>query len=182
MSSTDTSTDASKATGSQPPKAGEYWLEVIALPVSDVDRAKAFYQGLGWRLDIDFEPAPGVRVRQFKPTGSPCSFSFGEGFIKGEPGSIERLEVAVHDIEAARDDLIGRGVNVGEIHHHDEKWNRSRTRSESHHLQQLRGVQGSGRQRLVAPGDHRAPAWALTSGSPRRDHGRRDHDRPSARG
>jgi catechol 2,3-dioxygenase-like lactoylglutathione lyase family enzyme len=116
--STDTSTtDASKTTGSQPPKAGEYWLEVIALPVSDVDRAKAFYEGLGWRLDIDFEPAPGVRIVQFTPTGSPCSFSFGEGFIKGEPGSVERLEVAVHDIEAARDDLIGRGVNVGEVYH-----------------------------------------------------------------
>jgi catechol 2,3-dioxygenase-like lactoylglutathione lyase family enzyme len=120
MSTTDTSTDASKTTGSQPPKAGEYWLEVIALPVSDVDRAKAFYEGLGWRLDIDFEPAPGVRVCQFTPTGSPCSFSFGEGFIKAEPGSVERLEVAVHDIEAARDDLIGRGVNVGEIYHRDE--------------------------------------------------------------
>jgi catechol 2,3-dioxygenase-like lactoylglutathione lyase family enzyme len=115
MSSTDTSSEASA--GSQPPKPGEYWLEVIALPVSDVDRAKAFYEGLGWRLDIDFEPAPGVRIVQFTPTGSACSFSFGAGFVKGAPGSVERLEVAVHDIEAAREDLMGRGAEVGEIYH-----------------------------------------------------------------
>ena len=102
------------------PQAGEFWLEVLALPVSDVDRAKAFYESLGWRMDIDFEPAPGVRVVQFTPTGSRCSISFGHGFIKAEPGSVERLEVAVHDIEAARDELIGHGVEVGEIYHMGE--------------------------------------------------------------
>ncbi len=114
-SSTETSGEATQA--SDVPKPGEFRLEVIGLPVADVDRAKAFYEGLGWRLDIDFEPAPGVRVVQFTPTGSGCSFSLGKGFIKTEPGSLERLEIAVHDIEAARDDLIGRGVNVGEIYH-----------------------------------------------------------------
>ncbi len=120
--SDDSSTDTSSATaqGSDVPKPGEFRLEVVALPVSDVDRAKAFYEGLGWRVDIDFEPAPGVRVVQITPTGSGCSFSFGEGFIKTEPGSIERLEVAVHDIEAARDELIGHGVDVGEIYHMGE--------------------------------------------------------------
>jgi catechol 2,3-dioxygenase-like lactoylglutathione lyase family enzyme len=116
--STDTSTATTEA--SEVPKAGEFRLEVIALPVSDVDRAKAFYEGLGWRVDIDFEPAPGVRVVQVTPTGSGCSFSFGKGFIKAEPGSVERLEVAVHDIEAAREELEGHGVEVGEIYHMGE--------------------------------------------------------------
>jgi catechol 2,3-dioxygenase-like lactoylglutathione lyase family enzyme len=119
MSSTGTSSETTQA--SNVPEPGEFRLEVIALPVSDVDRAKAFYEGLGWRLDIDFEPAPGVRVCQFTPTGSSCSVSFGKGFIKTEPGSLERLEVAVHDIEAARDELIGRGVEVGEIYHMGER-------------------------------------------------------------
>jgi catechol 2,3-dioxygenase-like lactoylglutathione lyase family enzyme len=118
-----TETSGETAQASDVPKPGEFRLEVIALPVSDVDRAKAFYEGLDWRLDIDFEPAPGVRVVQFTPPGSGCSFSFGKGFIKVEPGSLEHLEVAVHDIEAARDDLVGRGVNVGEIYHRGEGGN-----------------------------------------------------------
>ena len=115
-----TATDTDTAQASDVPKPGEFRLEVVALPVSDVDRAKAFYEGLGWRVDIDFEPAPGVRVVQVTPTGSNCSFSFGKGFIKTEPGSIERLEVAVHDIEAARDELIAHGVEVGDIYHMGE--------------------------------------------------------------
>ena len=114
-SSTDTSSETAQP--SEAPKPGEFRLEVITLPVSDVDRAKSFYEGLGWRLDIDFEPAPGVRVVQLTPTGSGCSIAFGKNFTKAEPGSVERLEVAVHDIEAARDDLIGHGVKVGEIYH-----------------------------------------------------------------
>jgi catechol 2,3-dioxygenase-like lactoylglutathione lyase family enzyme len=121
MSSTDTSSET--ADGSEPPKPGEFWLEVITLPVSDVDRAKTFYEGLGWRVDIDFEPAPGVRVVQLTPTGSGCSIAFGENFTKAEPGSVERLEVAVYDIEAARDDLINRGVEVGELYHRGEGGN-----------------------------------------------------------
>ncbi len=118
MSTTDTSGEA--ATTSSLPQPGEFKLEVIALPVSDVDRAKAFYEGLGWRMDIDFEPAPGVRVIQFTPTGSACSIAFGTNFLEADPGSIKRLETAVQDIEAARDELIGRGVNVGEIYHRGE--------------------------------------------------------------
>jgi catechol 2,3-dioxygenase-like lactoylglutathione lyase family enzyme len=117
--STEAST-ADAATGSDVPKAGEFRLEVITLPVSDVDRARSFYEGLGWRLDIDFEPAPGVRVVQLTPTGSGCSIAFGANFVKAEPGSVDRLEVAVHDIEAARDELVGRGVEVGEIYHMGE--------------------------------------------------------------
>jgi catechol 2,3-dioxygenase-like lactoylglutathione lyase family enzyme len=117
MSSIDASSES--ATASAPPKAGEWRLEVVTLPVSDVDRAKQFYEGLGWRLDIDFEPAPGVRAVQFTPPGSGCSIAFGKGLTEAEPGSVERLEMAVYDIDAAREDLIGRGVNVSELFHID---------------------------------------------------------------
>ena len=117
MSSTDTSSET--ATASTPPKPGEFKVEVVCLPVSDVDRAKEFYEGLGWRLDIDFEPGPGIRAVQFTPPGSGCSISFGKGLTDAEPGSIDRLETAVYDIEAAREDLIGRGVNVSELYHLD---------------------------------------------------------------
>jgi catechol 2,3-dioxygenase-like lactoylglutathione lyase family enzyme len=117
MSSTDTSSE--NTTASALPKPGEFRVEVVCLPVSDVDRAKEFYEGLGWRLDIDVEPAPGIRAVQFTPPGSGCSISFGEGLTDAEPGSIDRLETAVYDIEAAREDLIGRGVNVSELFHLD---------------------------------------------------------------
>jgi catechol 2,3-dioxygenase-like lactoylglutathione lyase family enzyme len=92
-------------------------FEVTTLPVADVDRAKAFYQLLGWRLDIDFEPAPGVRGVQFTPPGSPASIQFGENTNSMEPGSLEGLFLVVDDIEAAREELIGRGVDVDEISH-----------------------------------------------------------------
>lgn len=94
-------------------------LEVVVVPISDVDRAKAFYEGLGWRLDIDFEPYEGVRAVQFTPPGSGCSIAFGKGLITAEPGSVQRLEMAVYDIDAAREDLIGRGVEVSELFHLD---------------------------------------------------------------
>jgi catechol 2,3-dioxygenase-like lactoylglutathione lyase family enzyme len=92
-------------------------FEATTLPVADVDRAKAFYQRLGWRLDIDFEPAPGVRGVQFTPPGSPASIQFGENTNSMTPGSIEGLFLVVEDIEAAREELISRGVDVGEIWH-----------------------------------------------------------------
>ena len=92
-------------------------FEVTTLPVADVDRAKAFYQRLGWRLDIDFEPAPGVRGVQFTPPGSQASIQFGQGTTTMEPGSLQGLFLVVDDIVAARDDLIARGVEVGEIWH-----------------------------------------------------------------
>ena len=71
------------------------------MPVSDVDRAKAFYESLGWRLDIDIEPGEGVRIVQFTPPGSGCSISFGKGITPAEPGSFQGSELAVHDIDAA---------------------------------------------------------------------------------
>jgi catechol 2,3-dioxygenase-like lactoylglutathione lyase family enzyme len=92
-------------------------FEVTTLPVADVDRTKAFYQRLGWRLDIDFEPAPGVRGVQMTPPGSPASIQFGENTNSMKPGSLEGLFLVVDDIEAARAELIERGVEVGEIWH-----------------------------------------------------------------
>jgi catechol 2,3-dioxygenase-like lactoylglutathione lyase family enzyme len=92
-------------------------FEVATLPVADVDRAKAFYEGLGWRLDIDFKPSPDVRVVQITPPGSAASIQFGEGNTTMQPGSLEGLFLVVDDIEAARDDLIARGAQVSEIWH-----------------------------------------------------------------
>jgi catechol 2,3-dioxygenase-like lactoylglutathione lyase family enzyme len=117
MSSNEVSPGASTAT----PEVGtiDMKLEVVAIPVSDVDRAKSFYQSLGWRLDADFELGE-VRVVQLTPTHSECSIAFGQGFIKGEPGSVERLELVVSDIEAAREDLLSRGVDVSEPFHRGE--------------------------------------------------------------
>jgi catechol 2,3-dioxygenase-like lactoylglutathione lyase family enzyme len=109
----------SQGASSDPPKAGEVRLEVVTVPVSDADRAKAFYESLGWKLDIDIEPAEGVRIVQFTPPGSGCSISFGEGITPAKPGSFQGSELAVHDIDAAREDLIGRGIEVSELYHLD---------------------------------------------------------------
>ena len=88
-------------------------LEVIPIPVADLDRAKAFYEGLGWRLDADFRHN-GDRAIQLTPPGSPCSIHFNP---KGTPGSAQGMFLVVSDIEAARDDLMRRGAQVGEIFH-----------------------------------------------------------------
>jgi catechol 2,3-dioxygenase-like lactoylglutathione lyase family enzyme len=92
-------------------------FEVTTLPVADVDRTKAFYQRMGWRLDIDFEPAPGIRGVQLTPPGSQASIQFGENTNSMEPGSLAGLFLVVADIEATRAELIERGVDVGEIWH-----------------------------------------------------------------
>jgi catechol 2,3-dioxygenase-like lactoylglutathione lyase family enzyme len=114
MSSTELSNGT--ATEAVAPAATAEKFEVVTIPVADVDRAKAFYLGLGWRFDIDFEPAPGVRGVQFTPPGSPASIQFGSGSTTmTEPH--QGLLLIVDDIEAARDDLIARGVDVGEIWH-----------------------------------------------------------------
>ena len=96
-------------------------LEVVTLPVADVDRAKRFYASLGWRLDADFVIGGEVRVVQFTPPGSNASVAFGQGLTMAEPGSAQRFELVVSDIEAARDDLIGRGVEVSELFHLGER-------------------------------------------------------------
>ncbi len=92
-------------------------LEVVVLPVADVDRAKAFYQSLEWRLDADFETGPDFRVVQLTPPGSACSIIFGTGVTAAAPGSVEGLQLVVFDIDAARDELAAHGVAVSEVFH-----------------------------------------------------------------
>jgi catechol 2,3-dioxygenase-like lactoylglutathione lyase family enzyme len=92
-------------------------LEVVVLPVSDVDRAKQFYMRLGWRLDADFPGEANFRVVQLTPPGSPCSIIFGSDVTTATPGSTQALMLVVTDIEAASADLLARGVEVGEIFH-----------------------------------------------------------------
>jgi catechol 2,3-dioxygenase-like lactoylglutathione lyase family enzyme len=92
-------------------------LEVVVIPVSDVDRAKAFYEKLGFRLDID-HASENFRGIQFTPPGSEASIMFGKGVTSAKAGSVDSLVLAVDDIEAARDDLIARGVNVSEVSHY----------------------------------------------------------------
>jgi catechol 2,3-dioxygenase-like lactoylglutathione lyase family enzyme len=92
-------------------------LEVVTLPVSDVDRAKAFYESLGWRLDADIVRGENFRVVQLTPPHSACSISFGKGLTTAEPGTAQRLLLAVSDIDAARAELIGSGVEVSELFH-----------------------------------------------------------------
>src|SRR6478609_6503083 len=105
------------AIASPPVKAGEIRLEVVVVPVSDVDRAKHFYQSLGWRLDADLAVNDGYRVVQLTPPGSGCSIIFGTGVTSAPPGSSEGLQLSVSDIDAARADLAGRGVDVSEPFH-----------------------------------------------------------------
>ena len=91
-------------------------LEVVVIPVSDVDRAKAFYKRLGFREDIDVSGGDGFRAVQLTPPGSACSVIFGKGVTSARPGSLDRLLLAVSDIEAARDDLRAHGVEVSVFH------------------------------------------------------------------
>jgi catechol 2,3-dioxygenase-like lactoylglutathione lyase family enzyme len=114
-----TSTDASASTSAQMPEAGtiNMKLEVVTLPVSDVDRAKQFYQSLGWRLDADIAVGDAFRVVQLTPTQSACSVAFGKGVTTGEPGSVQRLILAVDDIDAARADLVRRGIEISGLFH-----------------------------------------------------------------
>ncbi|MEP9389500.1 VOC family protein [Mesorhizobium sp. KR9-304] len=94
-------------------------LEVVAIPVSDVDRAKRFYGSLGWRLDADFVVGDAFRGIQFTPPGSPSSIHFGKGVTAAAPGSAQGLYLVVSDIEPARADLANRGVDVSEVFHRD---------------------------------------------------------------
>ncbi len=102
---------------SVPAETVDMRLEVVTVPVSDVDRAKDFYTGLGWRLDADIAAGDNFRVIQLTPPHSACSVAFGKGVTTGEPGSIHRLVLAVDDIDAARAALVGRGVEVSEVFH-----------------------------------------------------------------
>jgi len=117
MSTTEMSSDPSSHP-SPDPVAGEWRLEVIGLPVSDVDRAKEFYVNtLGWRLDADFNINENFWVVQVTPPGSPCSVHFGKGITAAAPGSVDHTYLVVTDLDAARAQLAAKGVEVSEIVH-----------------------------------------------------------------
>jgi catechol 2,3-dioxygenase-like lactoylglutathione lyase family enzyme len=92
-------------------------LEVVVIPVSDVDRAKRFYESLGWRLDADFATGEDWRAVQLTPPGSPCSVMIGKGLTTAAPGSVQGTFLIVEDTEAVRAELMGRGVDVSEVFH-----------------------------------------------------------------
>ncbi|HUO71762.1 MAG TPA: VOC family protein [Solirubrobacteraceae bacterium] len=117
MSTTGASTDVS--TENADVGTIDMKLEVVTLPVSDVDRSKRFYQGLGWRLDADIVRGANFRVVQLTPPRSNASIAIGKGITTAEPGSVQRLELVVSEIEAARRDLIARGAEVSELFHLD---------------------------------------------------------------
>lgn len=117
MSSTQTMNDL--ATGMAHTPTVDLKVEVVAIPVSDVDRAKSFYEGLGWRLDADFANGDDWRLVQMTPPGSPCSVMFGKAFTSAAPGSVQGTFLVVDDLDAARTQLAGRGVEVSEVFHFD---------------------------------------------------------------
>jgi len=106
-----------RATGGPATGAVDMKLEVVVIPVSDVDRAKRFYGGLGWRLDADRVLGPERRVVQLTPPGSDCSVHFGKGLTKAAPGSAQGMILVVYDMEPARAELIGHGVEVSAPFH-----------------------------------------------------------------
>ena len=103
--------------GSEPVQAGEFRLEVVVIPVSDVDKAKSFYESLGWRLDADLTKDEHYRVVQLTPPGSACSIIFGTGLTSAPVGSFEGLQLSVYDIDQARADLLEHGADVSEVFH-----------------------------------------------------------------
>ena len=98
-------------------RGADFKLEIVIIPVSDFDRAKRFYSNLGWRLDAEFAKGDEYRVIQFTPPGSGCSIIFGKNVTAATPGSAQGLYLIVSNIEAARDELLGRGIKVSEVFH-----------------------------------------------------------------
>jgi catechol 2,3-dioxygenase-like lactoylglutathione lyase family enzyme len=115
MSTTEVRTN--NATSDAKVATSDMKFEIIVIPVSDVDRAKTFYQSLGWRLDAEYDSGKDFRIMQFTPPGSGCSVIFGKNVTSAAPGSFQGLYLIVSDIEAARDELLGRGVNISEVFH-----------------------------------------------------------------
>ena len=144
----------------------EYGLEVVVLPVSDVDKAKDFYQGLGWRLDADFDRVPGYRVVQLTPPGTACSVIFGTGVCSATPGSAQGLRLVAADIDAARADLADRSArgqrrlprHQGRVPPRRKPGPGRRTGCGARELRLVRLVRRPRRQRLAGPGDHHPPA------------------------
>ena len=181
------STQVRSETATEGPRARgvDMKLEAVVIPVADVERAKRFYGNLGWRLDADFPFDDGFRVVQFTPPGSACSIHFGTNITSAAPGSAQGLYLIVSDIQAARDELVARGVEVSELFHpgtpalsfsRTAERPRERSLARSRQLPLLRHVQRPGRQRLAVPGGHRA--IARTRGRGRTRHSPR---RPSSR-
>lgn len=110
-------TDREASAKSSKARGGDLKLEIVVIPVSDVDRAKAFYTRLGWRLDADFASGDDWRVIQFTPPGSACSVIFGKNVTAAAPGSAQGLYLIVSDLEAERKEILGRGIEVSEPFH-----------------------------------------------------------------
>ena len=115
MSNTQADSDLSVET--DPVAVLDMKLEVVVIPVSDVDRAKAFYTGLGWRLDADFATSDEFRIVQVTPPGSGCSVNFGTNVTAAEPGATQGLHLIVSDIDAARAELVAHGADASEVFH-----------------------------------------------------------------
>ena len=115
MSATEVRSESANETTK--PRRVDMKLEVVVIPVADVDRAKRFYGGLGWRLDADFVVGDAFRGVQFTPPGSSCSIHFGTGITSAVPGSASGNYLVVSDVAAARAELVGRGVEVSEVFH-----------------------------------------------------------------
>jgi catechol 2,3-dioxygenase-like lactoylglutathione lyase family enzyme len=136
-------------------------LEVVVLPVSDVDRAKVFYKELGWREDADLVKSEDFRLVQVTPPGSGCSIIFGQGITSATPGSAQGLHLIVSDIEAARAELIGHGIDISEVFHD--------AGGVFHHPgteERVAGPDPTRRQRVVSPGGDDPCSRSLTK--PRR--------------
>ena len=144
-------------------------LEVVVIPVTDVDRAKNFYAGLGWRLDADFPFDNGFRVVQFTPPGAPCSVQFGSNITTAAPGSAQGMYLVVSDIQAACDALKEHGAKPSEVFHPGApgaQFRAGRVRPgqrpgrRRRQLRLVRDVQRPRRQHLAAAGDHHPAARA----------------------
>ena len=122
-------------------------LEIVVIPVSDVDRAKGFYEGLGWRLDAEFASGEDWRIVQLTPPGSSCSVMLGKGFTTAAPGSLQGAFLVVDDVQAARTELMRRGVDVSEVFHFE------------HNL--LRAVETQGR--VPGPDPNRSSYFSFAS-------------------
>src|ERR1700689_3849960 len=107
----------SEPIGGAAAEAVDMRFEVVVIPVADVDRSKEFYAKLGWRLDADFRFDNGFRIVQFTPPGSGCSVQFGTNITSAGPGSAQGLYLVVSDIQAARAELVARGVKVSDVFH-----------------------------------------------------------------
>ena len=131
----------------------DYKLELVLIPVGDVDRAKDFYvEKCGFDLDVDHQPNDEFRVVQVTPPGSACSLTIGIGITDATPGSYRGTHLVVTDIEAARADLVGRGVDVSEIRHMTPNGVAAGPRSRAPRLQLLRRLQRPGRQHVGLAG------------------------------